>query len=123
MYIAYLVVTIVLAAMAAFSGLGKLRRDPKIVHVVHEVVGMPLEYFPHLAACEIAGSLGLLVGIWWPILGLAAGIGLVVYFVGAIVSHVRVGDLKGIGPAVFMLIISVAAVVLRAMLYQTSTAR
>ena len=39
MDMAYLIVTMVLATMAAFSGLGKLRRDPKIVHVVHEVVG------------------------------------------------------------------------------------
>jgi pimeloyl-ACP methyl ester carboxylesterase len=82
---------------------------------------MPLKYFPHLAACEIAVSLGLLVGIWWPILGLAAGIGLIVYFVGAIVSHVRVGDLNGIGAAVLILTISVASVVLRAMSYQTGT--
>lgn len=120
---AYLVVALILAAMAAFSGLGKLRRDPKIVHVVHDVVGVPLKYFPHLAACEIAGSLGLLAGIWWPFLGLAAGAGLTVYFIGAIVSHVRVGDWKGTGPAAFMLIISVAAVVLRAMAYQTGAAR
>jgi hypothetical protein len=62
MDIAYLVVTIVLAAMAAFSRLGKLRRDPKIVHVVHEVVGVPLKYFPHLAACKLAGHWGLFLG-------------------------------------------------------------
>ena len=68
MTIAYLVVTIFLAAMAAFSGLGKLRRHPKIVHIVHEVVGVPLKYFPHLAACEFAGALGLVLGIWWPFL-------------------------------------------------------
>jgi uncharacterized membrane protein YphA (DoxX/SURF4 family) len=110
---AYLVVTIVTASMAAFSGLGKLRRDPKIVHVIHEVVGVPMKYFLYLAACEIAGALGLVVGIWWPLLGIAAGIGLVVYFVAAIVSHVRVGDVKGIGPAAFMLMISVAALALR----------
>ncbi|HTP34902.1 MAG TPA: DoxX family protein [Candidatus Acidoferrales bacterium] len=122
MQIAYLTVTIVLAAMAAFSGLGKLRRDPKIVHVVHEVVGIPLQYFPHLAACEIAGAVGLVAGNWWPIVGLAAGIGLIVYFAGAIVSHVRVGDLNGIGPAAFLLMISVAAVVLRALSYRTGAA-
>lgn len=44
---------------------------------------------------------------------MAASIGLVLYFVGAIVSHVRVGDMNGIGPTAFMLIISVAALVLR----------
>ena len=109
----YLIITILLAAMAAFSGLAKLRRDPKVVHIVHDVVGVPMEYFPHLAACEFAGALGLVLGMWWPLLGVAAGAGLVVYFVGAIVSHLRVGDVKGIGPATFMLINSGAAVVLR----------
>ena len=122
MHLAYLVVTIVVAAMAGFSGLGKLRRDPKILHTVHEVVGVPLKYFPHLAACEFAGALGLVLGIWWPYWGIAAGIGLVVYFVGAIVSHVRVGDAKGIGPAAFMLIISVAALALRVLALETGTA-
>ena len=122
MHLAYLVVTIVVAAMAAFSGLGKMRRDPKILHAVHEVVGVPLKYFPHLAACEFAGALGLVLGIWWPYLGIAAGIGLVVYFVGAIVSHVRMGDGKGIGPAAFMLIISVAALALRVLAHETGTA-
>ena len=113
MGVAYLVVTVVAAGMAAFSAVGKLRHDPKIVHVVHEIVGVPLNYFPHLAACEIAGAVGLVVGIWLPRVGMAAGIGLVVYFVGAIVSHLRVGDWKGIGPAAFMLILSFTALVLR----------
>jgi hypothetical protein len=112
MGMAYLVVTVVAAGMAAFSAVGKLRHDPKIVHVVHEIVGVPLNYFPHLAACEIAGAVGLVVGIWLPRVGMAAGIGLVVYFVGAIVSHLRVADWKGIGPAAFMLILSFTALVL-----------
>lgn len=122
MHLAYLVVTSVVAAMAAVSGLGKMRRDPKILHVVHEVVGVPLKYFPHLAACEFAGALGLVLGIWWPYLGIAAGIGLVVYFVGAIVSHVRMGDGKGTGPAAFMLIISVVALALRVLSHETGAA-
>jgi len=63
---AYLAITILLAAMAAFSGVGKIRRDPRIVRVIHEVIGVPLSYFPLLAACEFAGALGLLLGIWWP---------------------------------------------------------
>jgi DoxX-like protein len=102
-----------LAAMVAFSGLGKLRLDPRIVRIIHEVIGVPLKYFPLLAACEFVGALGLVLGIWWPSLGVAAGIGLVLYFVGAIVSHVRVGDVKGMGPVAFMLTVSVAALALR----------
>jgi len=113
MGIAYLVVTIVLAAMVAFSGVGKLRRDPKIVHVIHEVVGVPMKFFPLLAACEIVGALGLVLGIWLSFLGAAAALGLVFYFTGAVVSHLRVGDMKGIGPAAFLLAVSVAALALR----------
>jgi hypothetical protein len=100
---AYRVIAILLAAMLVFSGLGKIRRDPRQMRVVHEIIGVPLKYFTLLATCEFAGSLGLVLGIWWPPLGVAAGIGLVLYFVGAIVSHLRVGDVKGIGPAAFML--------------------
>jgi hypothetical protein len=72
-----------------------------------------LKYFPLLAACEFAGGVGLVVGIWWRLAGIAAGIGLVLYFVGAIVSHLNVGDFKGIGSAVFMLVLAAGALTLR----------
>ena len=118
MHTAYLVVTILFAAMVAFSGLGKIRRDPRQVRVVHETVGVPLNLFPVLATCEFAGALGLVAGIWRPPLGIAAGVGLVLYFVGAIVSHVRVGDFKGLGSAVFMLVVAAGALVMRILIYK-----
>ena len=113
MQLAYLAVTIAAAAIVAFSGVLKIRRDPKVVKVIHEVVGVPMAYLSLLAACEFAGALGLVAGIWWPPLGIAAGVGLVVYFVGAVVSHLRVGDAAGIGPAVFVLALSAAALTTR----------
>jgi uncharacterized membrane protein YphA (DoxX/SURF4 family) len=61
MGIAYLVITILLAAIVTFSGIGKIRRDPRIVQVIHQVVGVPLKYFPLLAACEFAGALGVVL--------------------------------------------------------------
>ena len=113
MHIAYLLVTIAFASMVVFSGVGKIRRDPHQVRVIHETVGVPLKSFPLLAACEFAGALGLLAGIGWPALGIAGGVGLVVYFVGAVVSHLRVGDFKGIGSAAFMLVVAAGALTLR----------
>jgi|SRR5262245_22603991 len=113
MGIAYVAMTILLASILLFSGVGKLRSDPHIVHVIHETVGVPMKYFPFLAASEFAATVGLVLGIWWPSLGVAAGVGLVLYFVGAVVSHLRAGDGKGIGPAAFLLTLSTAALILR----------
>jgi len=113
MYIIYLVVTLVFALMVSYSCVGKIRRHPLQVRVIHETVGVLLRYFPLLAACEFAGALGLVVGIWIALFGIAAGIGLVVYFVGAVLSHLRVGDFKGMGSAVFMLFLAAGALALR----------
>lgn len=109
MGIASLVITIILSAIALFSGLGKLRNDPHIVKVVHRTVGVPMKYFPLLAACEIAGAVGLVLGIWWSPAGVTAAIGLLLYFLCAVLSHLRVGDFKGIGPAAFLLVLSAGA--------------
>ena len=110
---AFVVVTVLCALLAALSALLKIRHDPKVVKVIHETVGVPMHFFPYLAACEIAGAVGVIIGIWCPPLGVAAGSGLVLYFVGAIVAHLRVGDVKGIGSAAFMFGLSVATVALR----------
>ena len=113
MGIVYLAITVAVAILAIISGMGKIRRDPHQVSVVHETVGVPLQYFPYLAACEFAGALGLAIGFWLPALGAAAAVGLVLYFLGAVTSHLRVGDVKGVGPAAFMLTLAAGALVLR----------
>lgn len=113
MQTAYLAITLSFALMVTYSGIGKIRYHPLQVKVVHETVGIRLKYFPFLAACEFAGAIGIVVGIWWPLLGIAAGIGLVLYFIGAIIAHLRVGDVKGIGSAAFMLVLAGGAMALR----------
>jgi len=109
----YLAITLVFALMGLFSGIGKIRRDQRQVKVVHETIGVPLDYFPALAGCEFAGAVGLVVGIWSPPTGVLAGSGLVLYFIGAIIAHLRVGDVKGIGSAAFMLVPAAGALGLR----------
>jgi hypothetical protein len=109
----YLIVTLIVAAMVAYSAIAKIRHDPRVVQIIHEVVGFPLSYFPLLAACELAGALGLVLGIFWPLLGVVAAVGLALYFIVAILAHFRVGDFKGSGPAFFMWIAVMAALVLR----------
>jgi uncharacterized membrane protein YphA (DoxX/SURF4 family) len=113
MFIAYIIVAVVMAFFAVGSGVAKLQHNPRVVAGVNGVVGVPIPWFPVLAACEIAGALGILIGIFWPPLGLAAAVGLVVYFVGAIIAHLRVRDFKGLGSPVVPLALAVATLVLR----------
>lgn len=109
----YLAVTFIVAAMVAFSAIAKIRPNPQIIRTIHEVVGFPLRYFPFLAACQFAGALGLVLGIFWPLVGVVAGLGLVLYFVGAILSHFRAWDFQGLGPAFLMLIAVMVALGMR----------
>jgi uncharacterized membrane protein YphA (DoxX/SURF4 family) len=80
-------VAIVTALIVTMSATMKVRHDPKVTQIIHEVVGVPLRFFPLLAACEFAGAAGLLIGVFWAPLGVAASVGLVVYFVAAVLSH------------------------------------
>ena len=110
---AYVLLSLLLAMLLTYSGIGKIRRAPRQVRVIYLTVHVPLKYFPWLAACEFAGELGLLVGLWLRPIGIAAAIGVVLYFVGAVTAHLRVGDIKGVGSAVFMLGLSAGVLVLR----------
>lgn len=77
------------------------------------VCGVPLRSLPLLAALEIAAAIGIVIGLWWVPLGIAAAIGAVAYFVGAILAHVRVKDFTGMVGPVVPLALMVATFVLR----------
>ncbi|MGW3785120.1 DoxX family protein [Micromonospora chokoriensis] len=62
---------------------------------------VPHSWLPRLGAALAAGSLGLLAGFAVPLLGALAAAGLVLYFIGALVAHLRVGSRKLVGWAVF----------------------
>ena len=73
---------------------------------------MPESWLNTLGALKTAGALGLLLGlIGVPLVGTAAAIGLVLFFVGAIITHLRARDYS-IGPAIAFLLLAVAALVL-----------
>jgi hypothetical protein len=113
MSFAYPALAVLTSLIVTASGTMKVRHDQKVTQIIHDVVGVPLRFFPLLAACEFAGAAGLLTGIFWAPLGVAASIGLIVYFVAALLSHVRVGDFKGLGPATFILFLSCLCLLFR----------
>jgi uncharacterized membrane protein YphA (DoxX/SURF4 family) len=112
MTIALIVLGALLGIAALGSGLQKIRRDARVVAVMHSV-GVSDRQIPILAILEILGALGLLVGIWVPVLGIAAAIGLALYFLGAIIAHLRVkAPVKDVAPAALLFVVAIATAVL-----------
>lgn len=101
MHIALIVISILLVVALIGSAGAKLAKAAPILEQM-STVGVPARALPLLAALEIAGAIGLIVGFfWWPI-GVAAAVGVVLYFVGAVIAHLRVGDIKNVAPAVVL---------------------
>jgi hypothetical protein len=51
--------------------------------------GVPRTSWPWLGTAKALGAVGLVMGIWVPAVGLAAATGLVLYFVGAVITVIR----------------------------------
>jgi DoxX-like family len=66
-----------------------------------------------LGILKIAGAVGLLIGIAVPALGVAAAVGLVLFFVAAISAHIRVRDYASIPFPGMFLLLAAASLVLR----------
>jgi hypothetical protein len=111
MFTAYVVVTVLTAAANAFSAtLDFIRYKQVLINMAK--AGVPESWITILGILKAAGALGLLVGIGVPLIGTAAAIGLILFFVGAIITHLRARDYS-FGLAVVFLLLAVAALVLR----------
>ena len=85
---AYIVLTLLGAALAAFS-VGSLLLHAKWVVQPLTDYGVPRSWWPWLGTAKAAGAAGLLVGLFVPVIGVMAGIGLVLHFAGAVITVVR----------------------------------
>lgn len=89
MTIAYVVVTLFTAAITAAVAVADLIPADFVLANSAEV-GVPRTWLVPLAAVKLAGAAGLVVGVLGlrP-LGIAAATGLVLFFVGAVATHLR----------------------------------
>ncbi|WP_433552589.1 DoxX family protein [Micromonospora zamorensis] len=110
MYAAYVTVTILASVFTGVAAVTYLigHDYPK---AQMDMKRLPRSWMPRLGTALTAGSLGLLAGFAVPLLGTLAAAGLVLYFVGALIAHLRVGSRQLVGWAVFFST-SVAALVL-----------
>src|SRR6478672_13776696 len=111
MFIAYIVATLLAAAANLFSATCDFVRYEQ-VSIAMAKAGVPESWMTTLGVLKAAGALGLLVGIDVPVTGIAAAVGLIVFFVGAIITHLLGRDYS-LGPAMLFLLLAVAALAAR----------
>jgi hypothetical protein len=88
-FVAYVITTAVTIAANAGIAVADLARA-RFVLANSAEVGLPQSWLPPLSALKGAGAAGLLLGLLGvrP-LGIAAAIGLALFFIGALAAHVR----------------------------------
>ena len=88
MSVAHVVVTLLAAAMAGYSGVVVLTRAQWIIQALTDY-RVPRAWWPRLGAAKVTGAVGLLVGLFVPIVGVVADVDLILCFTGAVVTVVR----------------------------------
>ena len=105
MFLAYVVVTVLTIVANAAIVVADLRRAPFVLANMAEV-GVPDPMLPLLAGLKAAGAAGLALGLAGvPLIGVAAAIGLVLFYAGALLAHVRARVFYNLAfPAAFWLL-------------------
>ena len=104
MFTAYVVVTVLAAIANTFAAAVDFNRAGWVVANMTRY-GLPHSWLSPLGALKAAGALGLVVGIGVPMIGVAASVGLVLYFVGAVAAVTRARQTSHLAfPSVFLLL-------------------
>jgi hypothetical protein len=109
LYVVVAVTTAIITAavgIADFIPAGFVLANSAKVHV-------PRSWLPALGALKLAGAVGLIVGLVGPpAIGIAAATGLVLFFVGALIAHLRASVLYNIAAPGTYLVLSAASLAL-----------
>lgn len=88
MYIAYLVITALAAGAVGFAAYAVFTRASWVTQNLTDY-GVSKSWWPWLGIAKAAGAAGLIIGLFVPVVGFMAGIALVIFFIGAVVTVVR----------------------------------
>jgi DoxX-like family len=107
MFAAYIIITVLAAAANTYAATNDFTRPQWLVTNMTKL-GVPASWLTPLGVLKAAGALGLLVGIGVPWIGTAAAVGLTLFFVGALFTHLRAHDYS-VGFPLMFLLLAVAA--------------
>jgi uncharacterized membrane protein YphA (DoxX/SURF4 family) len=114
MFTATIVSSVLLAVALIPSARGKLVGDPRQLDGMR-AVKFPTDRMSLLAVAEFGGVAGLIIGLfWWP-LGVAAAVCLIAYFIGALgyLLRARITRANALAPAGLLLLLAITTLVLR----------
>lgn len=104
----FIAVSLLLIAACLLPGAAKLTGHPKMRDSAARF-GIRWQRYRLIGAAELAAAAGILIGLWWHPLGLAAAAGMGVLLTGAVITHRRADDSgKEIAPALLALAITIA---------------
>jgi hypothetical protein len=112
MFTAYVAVTVLAAGANIYAATNDFIRAEWVLANMTKL-GVPHSWLFSLGALKAAGALGLLAGFGIPPIGVAASVGLVLFFIGAIVTAMRAHWYAHISYPTAWLLLAMGSLVLR----------
>lgn len=104
----FVTVSLLLIAACLLPAAGKLLGHPKMRQSAGRF-GIPWPRYRLIGVAELAAAAGIVIGLWWHPLGLAAAAGMILLLIGALLTHRRAADSgKEMAPALLGLVIAIA---------------
>jgi uncharacterized membrane protein YphA (DoxX/SURF4 family) len=99
--------SLLLAAACLLPGSAKVLGHTKMQKSAAHF-GIPWRHYRLIGVAELAAAAGVVAGLWWHPLGVAAAAGMVVLLIGALITHRRALDsAKEMAPALLSLAITI----------------
>ena len=104
----FVTISLLLAAACLLPAVGKLTGNPKMRQsAAHFGISWPR--YRLIGVAELAAAAGILIGLWWHPLGVAAAAGMALLLLGAIITHRKAADsAKEMAPALLALLLTLA---------------
>jgi hypothetical protein len=112
MFTLYVIITILAVAANTYGATVDFTRAEWILTNMSNY-GVPHSWLFSLGALKAAGALGLLIGIGIPAIGVAASVGLILFFAGALVTVTRAHWYSHVPYPATYLLLAVGALTLR----------
>ena len=104
----FVTVSLLLAAACLLPAAAKLASHPKMRRSAVRSSGIPWPRYRLIGVAELAAAAGIMAGLWWHPLGLAAAAGMALLLLGALITHRRAADGGRRAPALLALAITIA---------------